>query len=205
MGNSGCWPETAMTATDSPKPKLKTRIAHELTDYAITVIYLAAMFGGFGVYRRLLLAEYDITYLEYGANIIEALILGKIILIGEHFHVGERLHDKPLILSTLYKTALFSLWVLVFISAEHFVRGLFRGEDANGSFRGILERNWREILARIVMMFVAFIPFFAFREIGRVMGEGKLRALFFRPRGGPGATVSQSVTTQATTRPARAH
>ncbi|MBP1598046.1 MAG: hypothetical protein H6Q05_3423 [Acidobacteria bacterium] len=32
--------------------------------------------------------------------------------------------------------------------------------------------------------FDAFIPFFAFRELGRVLGEGKIRTLFFRKRTG---------------------
>ena len=33
-----------------------------------------------------------------------------------------------------------------------------------------------------LVIFVAFIPFFAFRELGRVLGEGKIRTLFFRKR-----------------------
>jgi hypothetical protein len=32
------------------------------------------------------------------------------------------------------------------------------------------------------VIFVAFVPFFAFRELGRVLGEGKIWALFFRRR-----------------------
>jgi hypothetical protein len=33
-----------------------------------------------------------------------------------------------------------------------------------------------------LLIFVAFLPFFAFRELEGVLGEGKLRALFFEPR-----------------------
>jgi hypothetical protein len=36
-------------------------------------------------------------------------------------------------------------------------------------------------------MAVAFVPFFAFRELGRVLGEGKLVELFFRKPGGRAA------------------
>jgi hypothetical protein len=39
-----------------------------------------------------------------------------------------------------------------------------------------------ELLARCMIMFVAFIPFFAFEELERVLGEGKLSKLFFRRR-----------------------
>jgi hypothetical protein len=39
-----------------------------------------------------------------------------------------------------------------------------------------------ELLAGCLVIFVAFIPFFAFRELGRALGQQKIRALFFRRR-----------------------
>ncbi len=36
-----------------------------------------------------------------------------------------------------------------------------------------------EILARVIMLIVALVPFFAFWEIDHVHGPGKLAALFF--------------------------
>jgi hypothetical protein len=40
-----------------------------------------------------------------------------------------------------------------------------------------------EFLARCLMVFVVFIPFFGFKELGKVIGgEGKLGKLFFRNR-----------------------
>jgi len=44
------------------------------------------------------------------------------------------------------------------------------------------------LLARCLITFVAFIPFFAFKELGRVLGEDKIRTLFFRGRA---ATTSE--------------
>jgi hypothetical protein len=37
-----------------------------------------------------------------------------------------------------------------------------------------------EKLARVVLITVAFLPFFGFYELGRVLGEGKLLEIFFR-------------------------
>jgi hypothetical protein len=34
----------------------------------------------------------------------------------------------------------------------------------------------------MAVVFVAFFPFFAFREAGRALGESKLQDLFFKPR-----------------------
>jgi len=38
---------------------------------------------------------------------------------------------------------------------------------------------------------VAFVPFFAFREISAVLGEGKLLELFFQGRGDGDAKISR--------------
>jgi hypothetical protein len=38
------------------------------------------------------------------------------------------------------------------------------------------------LLAGSLAIFVALIPFFAFKELGRVLGKDKMWALFFRKR-----------------------
>jgi hypothetical protein len=38
------------------------------------------------------------------------------------------------------------------------------------------------LLAGVLVIFVALIPFFGVKELGRVLGEEKIRALFFRSR-----------------------
>lgn len=51
-----------------------------------------------------------------------------------------------------------------------------------GGFEGFFEKDFHEILAGLLVLFVAFIPFFAFKELERVLGENKIGALFFRRR-----------------------
>jgi hypothetical protein len=43
-------------------------------------------------------------------------------------------------------------------------------------------KGFHELLAGCLIIFVAFIPFFAVKELGRVLGEKKIWALFFRKR-----------------------
>jgi hypothetical protein len=38
------------------------------------------------------------------------------------------------------------------------------------------------LLANSIIVFVAFIPFFGIKELGRVVGQDRIRALFFRRR-----------------------
>lgn len=151
-------------------------------DYAINFMYLAVFFGLFTWYRRLILDEYRIAYLNYSFSVIQALVLAKVIMIGDILRLGRRLQERPLIFTTLYNTVVFTIWVLLFIVLEHTVGGLLRGKGLTGGLEEIMSRGGYELLARCMVVFFAFIPFFAFRELGLVLGEGKLRELFFRRR-----------------------
>jgi hypothetical protein len=169
-----------MSSADKKKGNLKKKIFEEIVEYWINVIYLTLMFAAFTQYRRFILAAHDITYANYGFAVIEALILAKVIMIGDVFRLGCGLEHKPLIYSTLYKTVVFTLFVGVFTVIEHLIKGLWKGEGLMGGFAEFLGKGPDELLANSLVVFVAFIPFFGVRELGRVLGEDKIRALFFR-------------------------
>jgi hypothetical protein len=161
---------------------LKEKAVEELKVFWIITLYLALLFGAFMVYRRLILAEFGVPYLHYGFAIIEALIIAKVIMIGDAFKLGRRFEDRPLVFSVAYKSALFAVFVMLFGVLEHVIEGLFHKQDANAILHGMIEIGMYELLARVVMLFMAFIPFFAFWELGRVLGPHKLSALFFSGR-----------------------
>jgi hypothetical protein len=153
-------------------------------------MYLAVFFGLFTWYRRLVLAEYQISYLHYGVAFIQALVLAKVIMVGRALHLGQRLKDHPLILPTVYKAVVFSIFVGLFGVLEHTIIGLLHGKGIAGGFEELMSAGKDELLARCMIMFVAFIPFFAFEELERVLGEGKLGRLFFRRRSAEASGLS---------------
>ncbi len=161
---------------------LKQKARHELIEYALIVAYLAIVFAAFVWYRRLILASYDIAYTNYWFPLIEAFILGKVILIGRIFRLGRSLEDKPLIYSSLYKTAVFCLFCAAFTIAEHTVVGLWKGGGLAAGLHEIAEQGGFDVLANTLMLFVSLFPFFAFRELGRVFGRDRLKEIFFLKR-----------------------
>jgi len=170
------------------KAGLRERFVHELEQYLLVTIFLFFFFGSFTTYRRLVLAEYEIGYLDYGWALVKALVLGKVILIGELLHVGERFRDRPLLISTFWKTVTFGLLILAFGVLERVVGALIHHRPIAEEFQ-LTGRQGLELLARTNLEIVALIPLFAFRELGRVLGEGKLLALFLQ---GPGAAAAAS-------------
>jgi hypothetical protein len=59
---------------------------------------------------------------------------------------------------------------------------LIDGKSLIGAFGEVMSQYNYEWLAGALVIFVAFIPFFAFRELNQVLGEGTLRHLFFKNR-----------------------
>lgn len=63
---------------------------------------------------------------------------------------------------------------------EHVIVGIWYGDGIMASLAGLAPKGPHEILANSVMVIVAFLPFFAFRELGGILGWERIWALFFR-------------------------
>ncbi|MFA6282059.1 MAG: hypothetical protein WCY05_06145 [Candidatus Omnitrophota bacterium] len=171
---------------------VKDKIFVELRTFWGNVLYITVFFSIFTDYKRLILAHYNISYGFFGISFIKALVLAKVILIAEHLHLGEGLEKKPLIYPTLYKTALFTFCVAILSIIEALVRALLKNKgiiDAPAVFINCLSYEW---FAEMFTVFILFIPFFGIKELGRVMGRGKIKELFFRRRAGSESNFSDN-------------
>ncbi len=168
--------------SERSRKSLKERVIAETKAYLMVSAYLAVFLAVFVNYRMLVLREYNVAYFQFGFAIVEALILGKLIIIGRALGFGRRFDQRPLIVPTLYKTLCFGVLVVAFNILEHVLTGALHKEGAEAVYEGVVARGKWEILARLLMMVTAFLPLFATWEIGRVMGEGTLVRLFFGHR-----------------------
>ncbi len=153
-----------------------------MAEYFTDVLYLFLLLGMFTIYKRLLLAQYQISYLHYGVTLIEALVLGKILVIGRILRLDRPLGSRPLIFPTIYKALIFALLVGVFAVVEALIRAWVHRQsasDALGEFRG---RGSYDLIGKCLVSFFALIPFFGLKEVGLVLGKGKMLELFFRSR-----------------------
>jgi hypothetical protein len=167
---------------ENPKPaSLKQKATHELREFALISSYLAFFFCAVATYSMLLLNDLHVSYFIYGTALINALVIAKVILIGEYAHLGEKHESKPLFQSTIYKAFLFGLLVFAFHIVEEAIKRRWHGENFASAYHGM---HLNVILARSVIVFCTFVPLFAFRELRRVLGEETFWSLFFRT-GGP--------------------
>ena len=159
------------------KPSLKERAAHQLREFFVIFIYLWALFGLLVINQSVVIARAAQDYQAHGFAIVNALILAKVLLIGEDLQIGSRFRDKPLIYSILYKCFTFSLFIIGFHILERVIVGVWSGRTIAQSFPTIGGGSVNGILSLGATLFVALIPFFAFREISRVIGRGELWSL----------------------------
>src|SRR5215831_15299051 len=161
---------------------LRQRAYHELKEYLVIVLYLWVVFGLLLLYKSMILNEEHFSYLSRGIALINALVLGKFILIAKALHLGDTGDNAPLIYPTILKSALFSLVLAGCKILEDAAVGFFHGKSFSQSIADLGGGTLKGILTLTVLMFVMFIPFFGFGELQRVLGEDKLTQLFFRPR-----------------------
>ncbi len=67
----------------------KEKAKHEFIDFVVIALYLAFFLCALSTYAMLLLRKYEISYLNYTFALINALVIAKIILVGEMAHVGR--------------------------------------------------------------------------------------------------------------------
>jgi hypothetical protein len=99
--------------------------------------------------------------------------------VARKLDLAPKLKDAPLVYPTLLKSAIFTVVLACFKILEDAAIGFFRHQSfwqSNAEFGG---GTWQGMLTVMLLVFVMLIPFVAFGEIGRVMGEGKLEKLFF--------------------------
>ena len=161
------------------KRGLKQRVVDEVIKFLTIAFYLWVVFGVFALHESVVSAKDHIDYHFYGFALVNALILGKVMLIAEDFHFADWFKDKPLIYPIFCKAIAFSILFIVFDVVEEMVVGIFKGRTIGESIPSIGGGSLSGVFFVGIILSVALIPFFAFREVGRAIGERELHSLLF--------------------------
>src|SRR5664279_866830 len=166
-----------MSKTAAQKADLKQKAKHEAKELLYVFLYLAFFFCALATYTTLLLKEYEVPYWDYAFALINALVIAKVILIGQMVHLGDKYEAKPLLLSALWKAFMYCLFALAFHFVEELVKHLIHGANLAEASRTI---RIDQLLGHTLVVFCTFIPLFAFMEFRRILGEETFYTLLFR-------------------------
>ena len=119
-----------MSSDEKMKGSFTQRVKHELIEFWMIALYLMFFFCALVTYTMLLLKKYEVSNdaLNYGFAVVNALVIGKVILVGEMMRLGRGYEKRPLYQSVLLKSVVFAGLVLVFHILEETVKRVIHGE-----------------------------------------------------------------------------
>jgi hypothetical protein len=160
------------------------KFVRELRQYAEISAYLYICFGALLFYKLAILHGHGVSYAPYGMAAIKALVLGKFIILGHMAGLGERYGKRRAVSVIAYKSFIFLGMLLALSVMEEAVVGLFHGQSVAASLAAFLGGSLLQVLATCLIMLLILIPYFAYGELGEVLGEARLRQLLLEPRSG---------------------
>jgi len=171
--------------SDEQKRKAKKRAVTELRKILAVAFYLWVVLSLLEIHRFVVLREVSpasVSAYKIGFVAINALILSKVIIIGDALHLGEQLSEKRVITSALFKSAVFALLLVGFNIVEEVIVGLIHGKSIIASIPQMGGGGLEGKILVGIMAFALLIPFFLFTELQRVLGKGKLQSLIVQKR-----------------------
>ncbi len=159
------------SAGSAGHPTLKTRALLMTKKVLVVTIYLWVLFALFALYKRALLKENGINYWDQGYALMNALIFGKVLLIGDFLKLGENLRKYALIWVVLGRSLLFAGLIMALHAAEEMIHAWIKGLPIAGSILAIGGGTLLGVYAYAAILFVMLIPLAAFRELSFVLGR----------------------------------
>ncbi len=169
---------------DERKAQLKKKAVSEAKKLAVIVGYLATLFVLLELHRLAILRQQNPTTpvgYRVGFAFVNALVLGKIILIADAFHLADDFKDKALIWAILFKSVVFSVLLTCCDTLEKVLIGVLHHRSIAQS-ASELGGGVQGYLLLTAMAFIVLVPFFAIMETAKVIGEHELIAIIFKRR-----------------------
>lgn len=140
-----------------------------LLSYLAVSGYLLVWFCAVLIYRATVLRNVGTEFAPFGVAVAKALILGKLILA---LNPAQRDDGGETLLAWTAKKALFfALALFLFSVAEGLIVGYLHARGAKGPLGDIAGGAIAQAAATAVLMFLALMPYLAFRRLAREFGE----------------------------------
>lgn len=163
------------------KPAVLERVVTEMEEFAIITGYLFIVFAVLLYFKSAIRAD-GVDWVPLSLAAVKAVIAAKIILIGRAFHIGERHRAKPLIWQTVHKSLAFLALIYILTTIEEVLVGFAHGRTIGQSVADFGAGTTEQIIATGMVVFLVFLPLFAFGALAEVMGEKALFRVFFVER-----------------------
>lgn len=169
--------KTPEAAPGGGKTLARRMMSRELMSYLAGSGYLLAWFCAILVYKAAILHSAGMVFAPFGLAVAKALILGALIVAPNTAAPRERKeNDETLLVPTAKKALLFAIALFLLSVAEELVVGYFHGRSVKEIGGGAVT----QAAATAVLMFLALLPYLAFRRLAQEFSEQFPELLFSR-------------------------
>jgi hypothetical protein len=167
------------------KRKAKEKMFTEFKRYVVLTVYLWVLLSMFEIHRFAVLREVEhasVSGYRIGFAAINALIMAKVLLIGEAIHLGEQFSEKRVIYCVLFKSVVFALFAICCNVVEGAIVGLIHGTPIRTSIPQMGGGGLLGIALYGIMASIVLVPLFLFEELRRSLGTDTLHSLILQSR-----------------------
>ena len=157
-------------------------LKHEILEAVPPFIFFFIAFHLIALTRSLMQQEYGIQASTVMNATIGALVVAKVVLLADLIPLVNRFPNKPLAWNIVWKTVIYLLASIVVVYLERLweFHGKY-GSVAAANSHMVEELVWPHFVAEMIWMTVLFLLYCTLRELSRVLGGRRMRALFLGP------------------------
>lgn len=164
--------------------RIRKAVRHELAVWGAVAAYLFIAFSAILIYDWAHGGSDKAASEHFVFAAIRAVVLGKFVLAGKIFGVGELPAERPLVTRTLWRATALLAVTVIFVIIEEMVLALVKGETAIEGLGEFLARGVPDIAASSFLMFLIIVPLAAMLEVSRTVDQAVLRQVLFKGRTG---------------------
>jgi purine-cytosine permease-like protein len=129
--------------------------------------------------KRLIAKQYGIHFSDFAAIVVGALIIGKVVLIADHFKFVNRYPGKPLIYNVLWKTIVYLIAAFVVRAAEEVVPKLLQNSNGMATIHNIIDTiEWPHFWIIHLWLGILLFVYCSLRELIRAIGKDEVLRMF---------------------------
>jgi hypothetical protein len=162
--------------------KLSAKIKDEIKTLLPPTLFFFIALHLVALFRVLMLKGTGIALSTSASVTLAALILGKAVLIADLLPFINRYPEHPLVYNIAWKTTIYVLIAMLIHYLERLV-DFWRaaGGFIAGNHKLLAEIVWPHFWAIQILLLVLILMYCTMRELVRVIGEDKVRHIFFGP------------------------
>ena len=164
------------------KAAIAERAETEAKELFFLTLYLFIVFSALVFLKSAIMEADGVHWGYWGFAAIKAILVAKFMLIGRALHIGEGLRDRPLSWQTLHKAIAFTIFVAILSVIEDAAIGMGVSKTFSQSIADLGGGTLKEMIATEFIVFLVFVPLFAFGALSEVMEEKALVRTFFVER-----------------------